>query len=446
MEEITLDQAQNLSRVEKKKDGGLTSSLTGLLRSKRDYEEDDEVGKGEAETEGWSGENLEEEAAADADRPGPRFQVEVDPLQSVDIDRDRIFIFRRIIIDNEVYRQGFVIQTRPFLEHMADAYFRGQPLAKFTGLKLEVVSGDESLASTSAGTWTDKPVFALSRTFPRPFSFLRADLACARVPPSPGRRTITFMVLALAAVMLTGFLAIYHSARLVVDLSQRRAGFVSSVTHELKTPLTNIRMYIEMLEEGIAGDPEREQEYYRILNAETGRLSRLINNVLEFSKLEKKQRSFDPIKGDLSEVLAEILALMGEKVRQEGFVLKVENLGAREFLYDREVMIQVLMNLIDNSLKFGRAAQNKEITVKVETSGNRARVSVSDAGPGLAPGSLKKVFDDFYREDNSLTRSAKGTGIGLALVRKFAQALGGRVFAANNRGPGCTITIELPLA
>jgi signal transduction histidine kinase len=254
------------------------------------------------------------------------------------------------------------------------------------------------------------------------------------------------MMVVLASIILMGLFAIYQSARAVVDLSERRSGFVSSVTHELKTPLTNIRMYIEMLEQGIAQDPEREQEYYRILGSESARLSRLINNILEFSKLGKKQRHFALQEGILEEVIQEVEDVMHEKLRQEGFHLKIEKKEIRPFRYDREAMIQILINLIDNSMKFGKGSSTKEILVRLWPEGDSNKISVSDTGPGIPGYALKKVFDDFYRVDNDLTRTTGGTGIGLALVKKFVDAMSGSITATNNDGPGCTITISLPVS
>jgi signal transduction histidine kinase len=250
----------------------------------------------------------------------------------------------------------------------------------------------------------------------------------------------------LAAVFLLGLGAIYRTAHAAVDLSERRNRFVSSVTHELKTPLTSIRMYIEMLEQGIAKDPAREQAYLRIVGSESARLSRLINNVLELSRLEKKQRRFDMRRGRFQDVLDEVQAVMGEKLRQEGFALTLGPSKETAFVYDREVMVQILINLIENSIKFGRRSEPKQIRIAVEEGVDHVAVAVSDTGPGIPRHALKKIFDDFYRVEDPLTRSTGGTGIGLALVRKFMQAMGGTVAAANNAGPGCTITLRLPRA
>jgi signal transduction histidine kinase len=203
-------------------------------------------------------------------------------------------------------------------------------------------------------------------------------------------------------------------------------------------------MYIEMLEQGIARDPEREQEYFRILGSESSRLSRLINNVLEFSKFEKKQTRLDLREGTLEEVIQEVKEVMQEKLRQEGFSLKVEMEELPPFKYDREAMIQILINLIDNSMKFGKSMPNPEITIKVWPEPDRLKISVSDTGPGIPRHELKKVFDDFYRVDSDLARTTGGTGIGLALVKKLVTLMGGSVRAENNPGPGCTVTISLP--
>ncbi len=374
----------------------------------------------------------------------PKLQVEVDPLQAVFINDRQIFIFRRIVINNQIFRQGFVLLVNEFLAHLAEEYFSGQPMAAFANLRLSVVDRGEETSSHQSGAAVQHPNFSLERTFPRPFSFLRATLTCDRIPQSVGRSTLNIMMVVLAFIILMGLFAIYQSAREVMALSERRSRFVSSVTHELKTPLTNIRMYIEMLEQGIARDPEREQEYFRILGSESSRLSRLINNVLEFSKFEKKQTRLDLREGTLEEVIQEVKEVMQEKLRQEGFSLKVEMEELPPFKYDREAMIQILINLIDNSMKFGKSMPSREITIKVWPEPDTAKISVSDTGPGIPRHDLKKVFDDFYRVDSDLTRTTGGTGIGLALVKKLVTLMGGSVKADNNDGPGCTITISLP--
>lgn len=384
--------------------------------------------------------------AAEVDGPaaGAGLQAEVAPFQAVFIDDGRVFVFRRIMIDGRIYRQGFVLQIDLFLEHLAAAHFRPQPMAGFAHLRLRALEQGRELRAVQAGAAAGRPRISLARRFPAPFGFVRAELSCERVPPSAGRGTLNLALAALAGVVVLGLLAIYHSTRKVVDFSERQSRFVSAVTHELKTPLTNIRMYIEMLEQGMARDPEREQEYFRILQSEGARLTRLIANVLELAKLEKKHRRPDRQKGGFAEVLADVEALMQGALQQAGFRLEIENALTGAFEYDREVMVQVLINLIENSLKFGRSSPAKTITLRLREAGDRVRIEVADTGPGIPAADLEKIFDDFYRAGDAVAAEAGGTGIGLALVRRFVGLLGGRVSAANNPGAGCTIRIELP--
>ena len=386
----------------------------------------------------------EADGAIPAQELPSRFQVEVAQLQSVFIDTGRVFIFRRIVINDRIYRQGFILEVNAFLNYLAETYFAPQPMARFAQLRLEVTDMEHPATIVQTGATIQRVRFSLERGFPAPFDFLHARLTSEEIPAAAARRTLNIMLVILATVFLLGLVAIYRSAHAMVDLSERRTRFVSSVTHELKTPLTNIRMYIEMLEQGIARDTAREQDYLRVVGSESARLSRLINNVLELSRLEKKQRHFDMRIGAFQEVLNEVRDVMAETIRQEGFTLTVASSEGLEFSYDREVMVQILINLIENSIKFGRQSATRQITVAVEGREGHVAVKVSDTGPGIPRHALKKVFDDFYRVEDALTRTTDGTGIGLSLVKKFVTAMGGSVVAANNIGPGCTITLRMP--
>jgi signal transduction histidine kinase len=453
LEKITVNQAANLA----KQGSPQVMSRAPVafeaedLKNDRRFAEDRAAGKPPPDKKRRFAESYMAESTGAA-KPAPvadaneaaGFQVEVAPLRAVFLNDSQIFIFRRIMINSQIYRQGFVLEVNAFLDHLTQTYFLTQPLAQFTALRLSVVDQGREANAVQTGVISHHPDFILNRGFPSPFSFLKASLTCEEIPRSDGRKTLTIMLIVLALIVLMGLYAIQRSVRAIVDLSERRSQFVSSVTHELKTPLTNIRMYVEMLEQGIAANPEREQEYFRILDTEGARLSRLINNVLELSKLERNQRHIHLQTGTFEEVIAETQTLMAEKLKQEGFTLTVTPDRLRPFKYDREVMIQVLINLIENSMKFGNSASEREIGIRTVQEPDRVKITVSDTGPGIPRHALKKIFNDFYRVDNSLTRSTRGTGIGLALVKKFVGLMGGTVTAADNDGPGCTITIRLP--
>ena len=445
VEEITAGQAMNLSQREP----GLTASLgkeDAVANMEKDEAAPSPYGMPAAPAARFvkDGRQLPVVETVPADSETGRFQVEVAPLQAVAIDDGRVFIFRRIGINGQIYRQGFVLRLQPFLDHLLAVHYDPQPLARYTRLTMMAAGLDASRHPSGADAGIAAGDWVAGRTFPVPFDFLTAEMRAVSLPPSPARRTLTLALAILGAVMVAGLVTIYLSTRTVLDLSERRSQFVSAVTHELKTPLTNIRMYVEMLDQGIAATPEREQEYLGILAAESARLSGLINNVLELSRLEKQTRRFDLKDGDLSDVLADVQSVMAESLAREGFDLRIHTGRLPVFAYDRDVLVQMLINLMENSIKFGRHLPEKRIAIAVDAVDGWVKLAVSDAGPGIPRRALKQVFDDFYRVDSDLARTTGGTGLGLALVKKFIVAMGGRVQAENNDGPGCTITISLP--
>jgi signal transduction histidine kinase len=194
----------------------------------------------------------------------------------------------------------------------------------------------------------------------------------------------------------------------------------------------------------MAADPQHQRRYFKVLEAETARLGRLINNVLELSRLEKQQRPLTYDYGDLNEVIEKVVAALGPQLEAAGFDFEVENRLKEPFAYDAEALVQVLINLIENSIKFGRQSERKAIHLKIDRQRDIVRLAVKDMGPGIPKGDLKRIFDDFYRAEDEMIRTTSGTGIGLALVQRFAQAMGGRVTARNNAETGCTITVALP--
>ncbi|MES0363110.1 MAG: histidine kinase dimerization/phospho-acceptor domain-containing protein [Desulfobacteria bacterium] len=263
VEQITADKALNLAQRDDK-------NILGEGRQQVVSEADqdmalDAIGQKATRFDKERGLIMEEteqtEPSSDLRRAVPldneKLQVEVDPMQSVFINDLQVFIFRRIVINNQVYRQGFLLMVEEFLNHLAGEYFIEQPMARFASLGLKVMDQGREVTAVQAGATSQHPSFSLNRTFPRPFSFLRAMLTCDQIPRSAGRKTLSIMMVVLGAIILLGLFAIYQSAQAVVALSERRSSFVSSVTHEVKTPLTNIRMYIEMLEQGIARDQEQ---------------------------------------------------------------------------------------------------------------------------------------------------------------------------------------------
>jgi signal transduction histidine kinase len=228
----------------------------------------------------------------------------------------------------------------------------------------------------------------------------------------------------------------------VVHFAERRNNFVAAVTHELKTPLTAIRMYGEMLRDGMVRDDAKREEYYGTITDESERLSRLIDNVLEFSRLERDTRSMDWVVGTPGPVLEDVAERLATHADRQGFEIETsveDDLPAVRF--DRDALVQVLFNLVDNAMKYARSADERRVVLEARRSADGVSVSVRDFGPGVQSGHLQRIFEPFYRAEDEMTRTTKGTGIGLALVKDLVERMGAAVRGGNANGGGFRVEI-----
>jgi signal transduction histidine kinase len=184
-----------------------------------------------------------------------------------------------------------------------------------------------------------------------------------------------------------------------------------------------------------------------VITAESERLTRLVNNVLELARLERKDRPLNMTVGDVAPLIEEVVGVLGPHAEQEGFVLQAEvEPGLPSVRYDRDALLQVLFNLVDNAIKYSRDATKKEIKISCRKERDGLLLSVADHGPGVPPQHMKGIFQPFYRAENELTRSSKGTGIGLALVRGLVERMGGSVRGENVRTGGFVVQVFLRAA
>jgi len=258
---------------------------------------------------------------------------------------------------------------------------------------------------------------------------------------SPG--TLYALVALLLAVGAGGILAVHRMVSVTVGYAERRSNFVAAVTHELKTPLTAIRMYAEMLRDGLVPSEAKRAEYTRTITDESERLSRLIDNVLEFARLERGRRELELRAGPLAPVLEEAVAKLASHAARQGFTLELAvEPGLPPVRFDRDALLQVLFNLVDNAMKYARSAGTRRVVVEARRAGEGAQVAVRDFGPGVAPPHLAHIFEPFYRGEDELTRNTQGTGIGLALVRELAQRMGAQVVGVNLPEGGFRVSLS----
>jgi signal transduction histidine kinase len=289
--------------------------------------------------------------------------------------------------------------------------------------------------------------YVYQHRFADPFADLSARLALRTLPGSGDARYVYALSIAVVLATLLGLLALHRTVAVAMAFAERRSNFVAAVSHELKTPLTAIRMYGEMLRDGIVASEAKRAEYYRHITAESERLSRLVNGVLELSRLEKGTRGVALETGSIEPVVREAAELARPHVEAEGVRLRLETAGPLPRVrFERDALVQVLLNLVDNAVKYGRDGGAPVIDVRVEGADGGVRLIVRDTGPGVAARHLPHVFEPFYRGEDELTRRHAGTGIGLALVRGLAERMGATVRARNVERGGFEVAVAFPAA
>ncbi|MFO7903062.1 MAG: ATP-binding protein [Planctomycetota bacterium] len=241
------------------------------------------------------------------------------------------------------------------------------------------------------------------------------------------------------AVMLHGVLA----------LSERRASFVSAVTHELRSPLTTFRMYAEMLSEGMVRNEQQRDRYLATLRQEADRLTHLVENVLQYARLERGRRSRRRIEIELKTLMQQSTERLPQRVGEAGMELD-EIVASQDanvtVLTDPAAVEQILFNLVDNSCKYASHAEDRRVHLRWSVGNAVARIQVTDHGPGIHGTQAKRLFLPFRKSDQEAAQSAPGIGLGLALCRRLATEIGGNLHFTPGEGEGAAFLLELPLA
>jgi signal transduction histidine kinase len=251
------------------------------------------------------------------------------------------------------------------------------------------------------------------------------------------------LLLVIAATAFAAYL-LWRDLKRDMRLAELRAGFVASVSHELKTPLTAIRMFAETLQMGRVADSQTQEEYLGTIVSECERLSRLVDGVLLFSKTEQGKRPFRFRPTDAAGAVAAAARTLEYPLSQQGFRLqmKLEN-GIPQIDADRDAIEQAVLNLLSNAMKFSGEARDIELDLACEN--GEAMVRVADHGIGIAPEEQARIFEKFYRVSAPETQRIPGTGLGLALVAQIAMAHGGRVTVESAPGKGSVFCLHLPI-
>ena len=257
----------------------------------------------------------------------------------------------------------------------------------------------------------------------------------------------SFYLIALLLVLCVTLFGAYFLWRDVgreLQIAEMRSQFIASVSHELKTPLTAIRIYAESLRLGRPADPHAKTEYLDTIINESHRLTRLLNNVLDFSKIEKGKRIYHKESACMSEIINTAAQAMQYLLRQQDFHLNVHvQHDLSDIMVDKDAIEQAILNLLSNAMKY--SGESREIDLRVQEKDGYAVIEVSDHGIGIELAQQKRIFEKFYRVPSTENRRIPGTGLGLALIYHTVHAHGGRIDVQSVPGKGSTFTIYLPL-
>ena len=253
-------------------------------------------------------------------------------------------------------------------------------------------------------------------------------------------RSTVFAVLILAALIL--FLGLYFRKYVLAmkKVESMRREFVSNVTHELKTPLTSIRGFVETLKAGAIEDPKIANKFLDIIEIESDRLSNLISDTLLLSEIEsKKETRREPC--DVNEVITEVVDLLQPKVKEHVRLIFHPDASVRPYSCNRDRLKQLLINLVDNGLK---ATEFGAVTVSCRSTASQLVPEVSDTGIGMEEGQLDRIFERFYRVDKGRSKAQGGTGLGLSIVKHIVELYNGTIEVTSKPGVGTEFTVKLP--
>jgi two-component system phosphate regulon sensor histidine kinase PhoR len=257
------------------------------------------------------------------------------------------------------------------------------------------------------------------------------------------RTVFLFINLNVAMILLSlGF--IFVAVRRERQLVQLKEDFIGNVSHELKTPLSMIRMFSEILVLGKYKNEEAEKEYFRIIHAESDRMGHLITNLLDFASLERESRPWNVERVRVGELIARVLEGYRPRMQKEGFQLTVAiDDKLPDTMADPNALTMAFLNLLDNSVKY--SADHKQVSVVVRSSNGFIDLSVTDLGLGIPKAEQKRIFEKFYRGSTAAAQRIRGSGIGLSITKRVAEMHGGSVQVESEPGRGSTFTVRIPV-
>jgi len=363
------------------------------------------------------------------------FESKLEPFKFSFLRTGHFVVYRQVFRNGNWLMQGAVLSTTEFLAQAINSHFERSPLSQFTQLRISysntllthygLSNTDKNISSATADTKL------LSTTLlSEPFNQLTLNFNLSEMPHDQSVYFIFLIACLLMCALIFGTYALYRLTYRQSQLAQQQQDFISSVSHELKTPITSIQMYGEILKNGWADEAKRTQ-YYDFIYSESNRLARLISSILQLSNVSRDSLNIEMNQVSVCELAAMIEKTVSSQITQSNFTHKITiDKGIENTLLqvDSDAFLQIIINLVDNAIKYSAKAAQQHIDIAFSSlPNNRLAITVKDYGIGIAKSEAGKVFDLFYRSGNELTRESTGTGIGLALVKELTQAMHGQI-------------------
>jgi signal transduction histidine kinase len=371
------------------------------------------------------------------------------------VTKDQQFIFyRNANINQQASVQGFIVDREEFLERLFRGYIKNalydnavqvQMIDTLYQPKLQYYQYNiNELGDANVRVSINENEDLLSQSLFKgeliaPFAHINLQFTTGNLPLGPATSFVFLFIVVLSFVIIIGSFGFYWLGRKQIALAEQRMNFVSSVSHELKTPLTSILMYSEMLKSGMVPNQQNQNDYHHFIFDESERLSRLINNVLQLSNLSRNQDVVTPeyvSTNVLKDIIqSKVSTLIAKNNFQLNFIVNEQTPPQQQAYIDLDAFAQIVINLIDNAVKFYNAAkindpdrQVIDITFSYDkNTKDKLNFSIRDYGPGISHSQHEKIFELFYRCGNEMTRTTSGTGIGLALVHQLVIAQEGEI-------------------
>ena len=290
------------------------------------------------------------------------FESEIDPFEFSQLDSGHFVLFRKVWLNGQRYVQGLLIEEQAFVDSLISNPFRSSALSRMSDL-LTAYQGN--ILSSASNTMNNSGEQLYSTRLSAPFSELQLIYRIRQLPVGAGGQVVLWLGFILGFVLLGGFYLMYRLGIRQIKLTNQQQDFVSAVSHELKTPLTSIRMYGELLREGWAPE-EKKRQYYDFIFDESERLSRLINNVLQLARMTRNSQQAELVERDVADIIRELTSKVSSQVERSGFKLSLDCGAAvkqQSLRVDMDWLTQVIINLVDNAVKFSANSTRKEVVL-----------------------------------------------------------------------------------